>query len=539
MSEQPHGEVSVEITEEQANATMANPLWRIRNIYKITNKRGQVVDFAPNFVQEQLLNDIFVDGERNILVLKSRKHGVSTLFEIILFDLCYFGENLQASIIDLTHPNASDKLVKIARFCWENLDPDIREKLVKDSTTMIQFANGSNINAGKNARGGQNQLLHVSEWGPIAHKDPERSTEIKTGALPSADEGVKFIESTFMGGKGGDFYELIKRTMETPDAQRTAKDFKFRFFAWWQDTRNTLEGDVAWISKPVMKYLTELAKKLNVEFTDGQKLWYFKTKQEQGIFMQREYPSTVEEAFNAPVEGAIFGEIISEIRTAGHIHPLVSWDRSTPVFACWDLGWNDSMTIWLVQFIGRDVAVIWERTARHETMAIAYGEAEKTGIAIASNLIPHDGKNGNVVSGSVTPKVALEKAGGQNVVVVPRTQNIWTGINLLRDILARCWFNATTCEYGLSALEAYHTKDETANGVTSKEPVHDWASHPASALRTLAEGMEMGLVKPHLARKVLDAPRAPSGDVIVDLEAIRQQSRRRHSGLAKSGSRRT
>lgn len=526
-----------EISEDEFMATMGDPLWRLRNIYSITNKAGQVVPFVPNWVQEQLIDDLYVKGERRLLVLKSRKHGVSTLFVLIILDWCYFGANLQASIIDLTHGNASDKLTNIARFAWENLDHDIREKLVADSKKRLEFANGSSINAGMQARGGQNQLLHISEWGPIAHEDPERSVEIKTGALPSADEGIQLIESTFMGGKGGDFYALIKRTMETPAAQRTAKDFKFRFFAWFQDARNTLEGETAWISQAVIKYLADLEAKLGIMLTPGQKMWYFKTKQEQGIFMQREYPSTPEEAFNAPVEGAIYGEIISEIRTAGHIIKFER-DRGAPVFALWDLGFNDSMTVWLIQFVGRDVMWLFERTARHETMAIMMGELDRTEIPIAGHFLPHDGGHGNVVSGRVTPKVALEKAGGVNVVVVPRVQNIWTGINLFRDVLARSWFNVPACEYGISALEAYHTKDQTTDGVTSKDPVHDWSSHPSSAGRVLAEAMELGLVKTHMARQVIQAPRSPAGEVLVDLEYIRQRNPLRRSGLAKSGTRR-
>ena len=533
MSDETH-----EITEEQAKNTMADPLWRIRNIYSITDKGGNVIPFKPNAVQEQLLHDLYVDGERRLLVLKSRKHGVSTLFVIIILDWCYFGANIQASILDLTHGNASDKLTNIARFAWENLDEEIREKLIADSKKRLEFANGSSINAGMQARGGQNQILHISEWGPIAHEDPERSTEIKTGALPSADEGIQLIESTFMGGKGGDFYALIKRTMETPASQRTAKDFKFRFFAWFEDNRNTLAGDVAWMPKAIAKYLLDLEAKLNIKLTDGQKLWYFKTKQEQGIFMQREYPSTPEEAFNAPVEGAIYGQIISEIRAAGHITTFER-DRGAPVFSSWDLGWNDSMTVWLWQIVGRDVLVLWERTARHETMAQAYGEIERTQIPVMGHFLPHDGKHGNVVSGRITPKAALEKAGAINVVVVPQISRLDVGINLLRDVIARAWFNVPACEYGVSALEAYHTKDETTNGVTSKEPVHDWASHPSSALRTMAEAMELGLVKQAATRQVLAAPRSPEGEVIVDLDQIRQMTMRRRSGLAKSGTRRT
>lgn len=539
MSEEPEEPAAVvlEIPLAAAKDTLADPRWRVRNIYKIVTKKGELIQFVPNWVQEEILREIFKNRERNILVLKSRKHGCSTLFEILILDFTYFGENLQASIIDLTHGDASTKLVKITRTAWENLDEEIREKLTADSQTQLGFANGSSIHAGKNARGGQNQILHVSEWGPIAHKDPERSTEIKTGALPSADEGLRWIESTFMGGKGGDFYELIKRTMETPDTERTAKDFKFLFFAWHQDPRNTLEGDVKWISKAVSKYLDELEVKIGRKLTPGQRLWYFKVRQEQGIFMQREYPSTVEEAFNAPVEGAIYGEIISEIRAAGHV-TKISRDRGAPVFASWDIGWNDSMSVWLFQIIGRDLIFLWERTARHETMAQMYEEIDRTEIPVAGHLLPHDGGNKNVVTGT-SPKDALEKAGAVNVVIVPAIANIWTGINLTRDVLARSWFNVPACDYGLSALEAYHTKEETANGVTSKDPVHDWSSHPSSALRTAAEALEIGLVKPKLAQRVLMAPRTPQGDVIVDLDHIRQQSALRRTALAKSGSRRT
>lgn len=526
-----------EVTEAEVAGTIADPVWRIRNLYKITDKKGHVVDFVPNFVQEQLIQDIYVDGSRRELVLKSRKHGVSTLFELMIVDWCYFGANIGAFILDLTHTHASNKLVNIARFAWDHFPEEIKEKLVTDSNKKLEFANGSVIGAGMSSRGTQVQILHISEWGPIAHKDPERSEEIKTGALPSADEGVQLIESTFMGGKGGDFYDLIKRTMETPEDQRTEKDFRFRFFPWFVDNRNTLEGDVAWIPKHVLTYLTAIEEKCGVKFTAGQRMWYFKTKQEQGIFMQREYPSTVEEAFNAPVEGAIFGQIISEIRAAGHIHPKITWDRGAPVWAVWDLGWNDSMTVWLVQIVGRDVVWLWERTARHETMAIMWGEVEASGITIAGNALPHDGKNGNVVSGPVSPKVALEKAGAPNVIVVPAISQLWDGINLLRDVLARSWFNSEKCEYGLSALEAYHTKEETTNGVTSQNPVHDWSSHPSSAARTFAEGMALGLINPQVAKKFLNnTPRAPDGSMIVDLETIRQRSRR--SGLAVSGTRR-
>jgi hypothetical protein len=525
-----------QVTVTQAEATlMADPLWRIRNIYTIRDKQGRVIPFRPNVVQEAILHAIFVLGQRRIVVLKSRKHGVSTLFEVIGFDFCYFGEHLQMSIIDLTHPNASDKLTKICRFLWESLDGEIKEKLISDSTTMIEFANGSNINAGKAARGGQNQILHISEWGPIAHEDPERSEEIKTGALPSADEGMVWVESTFKGGKGGDFYELIVRAQQTPPDQMTAKDFHFMFFPWWQDERNTLAGDPSWIPAKMRAYLDKLEVKIARKLTGGQRVWYWKTALEQGIFMQREYPSTVEEAFNAPVEGAVFGEIMSEIRAEGHIVPFPR-ERGAPVFAVWDIGYDDSTSVWLFQLVGRSCLWLLHKTVRHMNAGQVYLEIQKAEIPIDTCILPHDGKSHAAGTGT-SYRDELEKAGASNIIVAPRPVGIGPGINLLRDLLARSWFNEPGCSYGISALESYHTKEVQVGGVTSRDPVHDWSSHPTDAARVAAEAIEQGLLSRTLSRPIsASVPRGPDGEVFADLDHIRQSNRSmfRRSGLAKS-----
>ena len=47
-----------------------------------------------------------------------------------------------------------------------------------------------------NARGGSNDFLWISEWGPIQLDDPRRSAEIRSGALPSARHGTIVIETT-------------------------------------------------------------------------------------------------------------------------------------------------------------------------------------------------------------------------------------------------------------------------------------------------------------------------------------------------------
>ena len=71
--------------------------------------------------------------------------------------------------------------------------------------------------------------------------------------------------------------------------------------------------------------------------------------------------------------------------------------------------------------------------------------------------------------------------------MVLRTHDIWIGINRLRQILPRFTFRIPACEDGLEALSNYHMVGTTSTGLAVDEPVHDWASHAASALKVIAE----------------------------------------------------
>jgi len=81
----------------------------------------------------------------------------------------------------------------------------------------------------------------------------------------------------------------------------------------------------------------------------------------------------------------------------------------------------------------------------------------------------------------------LKDAGLANLRAVPRTHDIWVGINRLRQMLPRFSFRIPQCERGLEALINYHTIRETSTGIARDEPCHDWSSHACDALRLIAE----------------------------------------------------
>lgn len=534
VSEQPQS--LTEAQKAELLERLSDPVWRLHNLYRIVDKKGRDVPFVPTPEQAAIIHAVYVLGQKRHTILKARQMGFSTLIAIIILDAAYFGENVQASIVDLTQAHASAKLKKI-KFAYEKLGP-LRERVLLDNAREMAFSNGANISAGKSARGGTNQILHISEWGPIAHEDPKRSEEIKTGALPTVDDGMVFNESTFKGGKGGHFYEGLKTAMETPEAHRTAKDSRFWFFPWYLDKSYTLEGSSDAIPREVREYfegnrkegkdrVIGLEEKTGVKFTEGQKLWYAKTKAEQGIFMLREYPSTVEEALKAPVEGAIYGDVISNLRSRGRIIPF-EWERSSPVFSSWDLGWSDSTSVWLWQFVARDILAIWHTRQKGKTAAQMAQILADTGIPIAAHYLPHDAASTTAAAGT-SYKAELTKAGLANLIVVPRSPEIWPGINQTRDMLARAMFRLPFCREGLDALEAYHTKDTSAGGTVTKEPVHDWSSHDSDAVRTMAEALNLGMVTPSVAKRALEqTPRWPDGSMVdhAAVAAVRQRNRR-------------
>jgi hypothetical protein len=114
------------------------------------------------------------------------------------------------------------------------------------------------------------------------------------------------------------------------------------------------------------------------------------------------------------------------------------------------------------------------------------------GYLYGSHILPHDAmqtqKSGRTFLNE------LRDAGLANCRAMPRTYDIWVGINKLRSILPRFSFRVPQCERGLEALSNYHTIRETSTGIAKDEPCHDWSSHAADSLRLIAEAEAAGML---------------------------------------------
>ena len=205
--------------------------------------------------------------------------------------------------------------------------------------------------------------------------------------------------------------------------------------------------------------------------------------------------------FTAAIDDAIYGPQVNRARGENRIRDF-NPDQSVPAFTFWDIGQSDFTAIWVIQLVGRDICVYDYFCRSHEVPAF-YATKVKDwerdlGVRVAGNYVPHDAAS--LGPSGKTYVSYLKEAGLRDIKVVPRTPDVWLGINELRALFPRLFIHQTNCgkgwtlaerqfPSGLDCLEYYHTKEENDNGTISENPVHDESSHGASALRTFAEAL--------------------------------------------------
>jgi hypothetical protein len=477
-------------------AKLSDPVWRLTSgeLYKIAPADGSGVQpFKPRPEQIAIIREVHERGARQILIPKARRLGMSTTLGVIAADALVFRKGWQGSLIDSNAADASRKLDRIVRVAIENLPVWLlsRIKFEKSNDSQISLAvngrGGKSFYAGMNARGGSNDFLWISEWGVIQHEDPKRSSKIRSGALPSARHGVTVVETTWAGGKGGDVWELLEPTLTGK-----ADDWKVLFFPWWVDPRNVSETAV--IDEAAQKYFEKIGPRLKAEgitLTERQRRWWAAERRSQGIFMARENPTFLDECWSAPIKGAVYAESIERARAEGRIASFAV-DGSNLVNTSWDLGAPANTVVWYWQIVGREIRIIDCDRSFDGTITQRVAHMLAKGYSYGKHYLPHDAeqteRTGLTVAGE------LRNAGLPNVVTVPRTHSVWVGINHMLELFPALSFRSPQCDDGVSALSCYRTKTEGEGALSVNEPIHDWASHTADAIRTMAEAHRAGMV---------------------------------------------
>ena len=475
---------SLNLSDEflSAEKLIRDTYWRINNLYHIVDKRGHKVKFKLNWAQEELNDNLWYCN----IILKARQLGISTYVCMLFLDRCLFNSNVAAGVIAHTREDA-EHLFRRIKYAYDNLPKEIKEAMpaTVDSARDLVFSNGSSIRVGTSMRGSTLQYLHISEFGKICAKYPDKANEIITGSLNTLAPGqYVFIEST-AEGREGHFYDMCKQSQKvTAEGKELSKlDFRFHFFPWYREPSYRIGSPIA-LGQDVYDYFINLESQ-KIHLDAEQKYWYGARCVTQKEDMKREFPSTPDEAWEQSTEGTYYAKYITQARLEKRICH-VPYDDTIPVHTAWDLGYNDATTIWFFQVYGKEVRLIDYEEGSGESLAHWLGVVKNKPYIYEKHLAPHDVLAHEYTSG-MTRQVSARKM-GINLIAVPRV-DIIPGIDAARSMLNRCWFDEKKCEKGLKALENYKKEWNDRTGCWNSHPLHNWASHGADAFRVLATGL--------------------------------------------------
>ncbi|MEQ9871065.1 terminase [Pectobacterium odoriferum] len=311
---------------------LSNPWWRLNNLYKIENEKGQLVTFRMRPAQRQLFKHMHY---RNI-ILKARQLGFSTAIDIYLLDQALFNKNIKCGIIAQDKNAAGEIFRTKISIPFDNLPGWLRssfkitERRSGANGGYILFSHGSSIQVATSFRSGTVQRLHISEHGKICAKYPAKAKEVRTGTLNAVHDGCIVFDESTAEGVGGDFHTMSTRALELAQSgvDLTMQDYKFHFYPWFDDPKYVAPVPAGGLrlSKYHQEYFAAVEAATRITLSDEQKQWYIRKEVEQGEEMKQEFPSTPQEAF-----------LTSGRRVFAAINVMHAEGRCSPPFIVYDV----------------------------------------------------------------------------------------------------------------------------------------------------------------------------------------------------------
>lgn len=210
----------------------------------------------------------------------------------------------------------------------------------------------------------------------------------------------------------------------------------------------------------------------------------------EAIMSEEEYAQEYLCSFQAALVGSYYGKNISRLESKGRI-TSVPFDSSINVLTAWDLGIDDSTAIWFVQMYRTEVRVIDYMEGSGEGLEYYIKEINNKPYVYGAHFFPHDIAVRDLITGKSRLEI-VKSLGIRNAVVAAKLP-VADGIQAVRNLLDRCWFDKDNCNQGklgdfrgLESLKNYQKKWDSKNKIYLSTPKHDWASHGADAFRTLA-----------------------------------------------------
>lgn len=494
---------------------LADPYWRVFSgcLYKIMIKGDgddetqdvSVMPFKPNAAQEKFVNRLW---HRNV-ILKARQLGFTTLIAILWLDHALFNADQRCGIIAQDREAAEVIFRDKVKFAYENLPEQIRERfpLARDSASELLFAhNNSSIRVATSMRSGTIHRLHISEFGKICAKFPDKAKEVMTGSIPAVpSNGILVIEST-AEGRDGSFFKICQ-TAQANFAQRKKlnfRDYRFHFYAWWQEPKYRMDSSMVSISPEQHEYfdkvetIVERDMGITAKIDVDQRAWYVATIEAdfEGADdrMWQEYPSYPAEAFQVSTDGNYYAKDMALLRKRGGITNVPELDM--PVNTFWDIGNSDGCAIWFHQDSNGQDRFIDYYEAHGETLKHYVAKLKEKGYVFNTHYLPHDATHERLSDfNKSTLQMLQDLMPGERFIIVPRISYLMDGIQQTRACMRNYYFDQTNCKLGIDRLDGYKKRwNNTESRYVDQPDKSNGCSEGADALRQHAQAKMAGLI---------------------------------------------
>lgn len=241
----------------------------------------------------------------------------------------------------------------------------------------------------------------------------------------------------------------------------------------WVTFNPVLDSDEVWtrfvVNPPPRSHVEQVNWVDNPWFPDVLEL----EREQCKIANPDDYDNIWEGKCRSAVIGAIYANEVAQAQMDGRICP-VPYNARSKVHAVWDLGWNDSMSIILVQKVGpTTIAVIDYIEDSFKTLDHYAGLLKAMPYNWGYDYLPHDGNTKDYKTGMSAAEIL--KRFGRKTKQTPNIP-IEQGIKMARMVFGRCWLDKNKTTRLQECLKRYRRAVSSSTGEPGA-PVHDEYSH--------------------------------------------------------------
>lgn len=188
-------------------------------------------------------------------------------------------------------------------------------------------------------------------------------------------------------------------------------------------------------------------------------------------------------SFDSALIGAYYSKYVKTAEDEKRIG-FVPYEPMLPVSVVFDLGMNDEMVLGFFQTLGQEIRVIDVKHDHGQDLAFYAKLMQETGYRFDTVYLPFDAKVKEMTSG-LTRDSRMRQLVTCNVVVLPQLA-IKHGMDALRGLFPRIFFDASKCQTLVQALKEYRQEYDEERKIFKDTPLHDWSSHFADMMRYMA-----------------------------------------------------